>query len=345
MADPKTPLDLVDRWGGVSEAMRQLGGVEKRLECDFREEFRGKLDWQVVLESVGMPVRGAMISPAVACFLCDKAIVIVMPQKIIITATHEMAIHEFVGPLVNTLNSVGIDVEWASFMKKSTSSPWTTNDRTMAHEYAHLKSTFPCGNPFIFGQIDADHYFYFVADNICRSPVRPVESDVQINIILYNIADTRGARPTELFEPTSTCVYRCEGNEFQGASFRGQVYEHIRAGGSSSVSGGRIVSYETNCEIDDAARRRFTGLVESLEPERFTVLILLDPQSQTALLLEERGAAAATAPSSEGAAMMIDLGNFGDSYAMVNKTLNEFAAGYFVLKVSYSRVATGGGHG
>lgn len=344
----KSPLDFYDKWGAASEAMQrdELGGVEKRLECDFKEEYTGDLDWQSVLETLGLGVRGAMVSVNVSCFLCDRAIVIVMAQKIIITAAHHVAIHEFVGPLVDMLKAAGIIVDWASFMKKSTASPWQTKDQTLALEYAHLKSTFPSGNPFIFGQLDGDHYFYFVTDTIERLPtmamyaaaapkptswVKKVEADVQVNLIMYNVDDKHLGRPHELFGREATCVYRLELKEFQGAWFHGTTYEHLRvvrnpgtaeSTAAGAPTSGRLVSFETNAELTSAGKQRLTDLVAALKPERFTALVLLDPESETAKDLAVHNFA-------------LEVGEF-PGHSVVNRTMNEFEAGYFVLKVSYA---------
>jgi hypothetical protein len=117
--------------------------------------------------------------------LCDGAIILTMPQCVIIICDMDVAVHRAVPALKTLIASHGFEIEWASFKRKNNGCPWgAKKDSSNVEEYAILKETFPAGNSFMFGAIDSDHYFDFIFDDLQR-PTN--ESDVQCNIKLYGV--------------------------------------------------------------------------------------------------------------------------------------------------------------
>jgi len=174
----------------------------------------------------------------------------------------------------------------------------------MAREYAALKTAFPAGNPFIFGPVDSDHYFYFVYDDIHRNEgIR--EGDVQLNVKMYNIKNS--AADVDAKHPLS--VHFNDADQYQVT--RGKF------GAESNT-----VSFETNYGIAESLCKLRQTVIDA-QPDRFAILVLLDPHSDEA---QQYLAGQKLGFEPE----------FFPNYSLLNRTTNRFEHGYIVMKLSYS---------
>lgn len=318
-------------WGSFSqEETENHTGPEKRLELDLRErqlDLRERQNGASLSKDALLRIAndlGAVQSVRLGdhgcSVLCDVGTIIATKLRVVVTSGSAVQMHKLVQGIVDTVVEAGFDVEWASFMRKNNVSPWDSRDKSMAHEYKSLKDVFPTGQPFIFGSVDSDHYFYYVYDDLKRGP-GCVESDVQVNVKMYNF-DRQHDAPASLFKMDGAHDARDKSGLFQAVTFSEDgTYRTLRLAESDNAS--TVASFETSEEMVDCAETVATA-VECLKPERFTLIVLVDPHSSTAKHLSKRA----------------EIGIEADKYAgytMMNRTVNEFAHGYIVVKVSFAR--------
>lgn len=305
--------------GALKTTTAAATGREKRLELDLRPKSSAAVMTAATLESVA---ERAGLSGAAACevheygmaCLAPAGIAVWAPNRVIITTDMDVQLHEAVTAVVALLGGAGYEVEWASFVRKNTACPWDARDHTMAIEYAALKESFPAGRPFVFGAVDSDHYFYFVYDALQRGP-GCVESDVQINIKMYDVAVTDEANSIGMH----TVAVPGKPGAAQAVKFGAEHYESLRA--KKFAHGGNMVSFESNAEAVSAMPALSRQLI-ALRPKRFTVMMLLDPQSESGRLRAARRSVGLDADSFPG-------------YKIFNRTANTFEHGYAVNKVTY----------
>jgi S-adenosylmethionine decarboxylase len=320
-----TPKEVLSALFGVSVFDGPLittAGPEKRLEFDLRKSRPDAvLNANLVHEVAALlhlaPQAASIAHPTAGegfALLCDGAIILTMPQCVIIICDMDVAVHRAVPALKTLIASHGFAIEWASFKRKNNGCPWgAKKDSSNVEEYAILKETFPAGNSFMFGAIDSDHYFDFIFDDLQR-PTN--ESDVQCNIKLYgvefdeNFPKHVGSHLVTAGEP---------GRTQQAVIFSEAMYETLRV--KSTEANGLTISYETNAEACDRLPLLAAQIV-ALMPSRFTITVLSDCNSRT------------NAVAKEGHDLSLDPALF-PGYCRENRTTNTFQHGYVMTKVSY----------
>jgi S-adenosylmethionine decarboxylase len=89
------------------------------------------------------------------------------------------------------------------------------------------------------------------------------------------------------------------------------------------TSGGTYACFESTDE-GVLAGDRVKNMLAVLRPDRFTIIVLADPQCGTAKALSQKKA------------IGVEPDNFSE-YSLLNRTVNEFAPGYVVVQMSYTR--------
>lgn len=299
--DAPNLLQMLSLWGSFNEESE--GGFEKRFEVDVTPPslLQSVSDdaWQKVLISVGCGCKledhGHM-----RCAVSSDCSIVICPGKVIVTTSPRVALNALTDQLLDVVRQNGMRVEWASFMRKNTSSPWSSGTG-MGAEYAVLKNVFPQGNAYLFGPVDCSHYFYFIYDAVDRQSGTP-ETDVQINVVMYDIKEVAKATQSycSLGKPGEYEVLR--------------VFPHTESTWCATFE-----TTSTSCKYSDAINE----LLEKYSPGRFTVIVLADPQS--------------TLNACFAANNFCGLEDF-EQYEVVNTTRNEFQHGYVVHKSSFVHV-------
>lgn len=297
-------------FGGMSAELSEgRRGAEVRLELDLRSGLAVRVTPSTLREIAEcLNANPLMIRDGnydECALVCDEAIIIATTTQLVIIASAALNLHDAVARILQVIAGCGHKIEWASFLRKNTSCPWDRRDVAIAKEYTALKLAFPQGNPFVFGPVDSDHYFYYVHDDIRRGEgVR--EADVQLNIKLYNVQNS------DMFGVNPKCPMKLT---FQGKD----EYEVTRGVFEENTN---TISFESNFDIRGALSRTQTLISES-RPERFTVLLLLDPQCDDVQRIKS-GEVLGLQPGCQ-------------DYTLVNRTSNTFEHGYVVIKTSFAR--------
>ncbi|KEG14434.1 S-adenosylmethionine decarboxylase proenzyme [Trypanosoma grayi] len=309
---PDSVQALMAVWGGF-DAPRGSGdcGLEKRLELDFRGVVVPTAimaeDVAAVMSHAGEALVRHSVRKEIVTFEFTKSVAVLTDNRIVVTAASSVLLHAVLHPLLRLFGKHAIQVEWASFMRMNTASPWTATcemSDIMAQEYADLKSAFPSGHPYLTGPVDRDHFFYFVYDAIDRNrPDARSEEDVQINIYMYNVrTDDDGIEPVKNMQkvvPLSEGEYRTLRVATEGAAYP-------------------FASFETNAAADALSTTAVvTGLVEKYSPDRFTMVVLQDRNSHLGRLRP----------------VFDDV----DGYAIMNRAVNHFGEGYAFHQAVYTR--------
>lgn len=299
--------------GAIEPTSDRSSGSEKRLEFDLRctseyRELSGPLlrDIADVLEA--SPIKLVEGLGGNLALQCDKAVIVATRTQLVMICDVEVDLHKCVEALRRLVENAGFSVEWASYLRKNTLCPWDTKDVTMAHEYATLKQVFPSGKPFIFGAVDSDHYFYFVYDDIVRG-IDVIESDVQINVKLYNVEDVEAVAMDSKSDVSRV--------EFAA----GDQYSVTRC---KRFDLGNVVTFESNYDVKGTLERMVTKIREA-KPERFTLMVLLDPHCSEIKQVRARER------------LGFESESYPD-YSLVNRTTNTFEHGYTVIKQSYVKL-------
>lgn len=390
------PMSLTNEaWGGFDAMPAESPlGPEKRLELDLRaatakqqivkdnkddkkgmspqkcdSTFVKMVDDVAVALNVGAFTSRKQVDDCTVAVFAAGASVVGIKNRIVITTSSRVSMHAVFASIVACVQAAGLEVEWASYMRKNNVCPWDDNNNKaggdMALEYLALKSCFPAGNPYIFGPVDADHYFYYVSDTVDRSakaaPV--VEADCQINLKMYGCSSTFSCpeQAQKLLESSVTDIGDAlametvktpsNGSDYSGSERSGSEFPSDAAGTPASPAKlahdtavfqgcvfsnaetyhllrttddelGNVASFETNEELTDC-RGKLKQMIERVQPNRFTVMVLVDPQSKT-------GAELCESHSLKG----LEKEDF-PAFNLVNRAVNEFAPGYKVVKLSY----------
>ncbi|KAG5498814.1 hypothetical protein JKF63_03103 [Porcisia hertigi] len=303
---PESVHALMSLWGGFSNPTTYSdSGLEKRLELDFATAVDVQVftvaELEDVLAAAGQELQHHSCAGNLLSLEMTQSIVIVTSHKLVVTSASEVMLHQVFTPIIALIKSKGVRVEWASYLRKNTTSPWCAESETsdiMAQEYAELKAAFPAGKSFLTGPVDSDHYFNFVYDNVERVAGRR-EEDVQVNVFLYDVATGLGD------EQKTTQRFRALSNG---------EYEVTR-----TFAGVPCVSFETNAKAAVAAPTRLQELVDTFQPPRFTIVALQDKDA------DER----ALRRSLHGCS----------SYTLQNQTVNYFGEGYAFHQLLFARSA------
>ena len=348
---PTTVRGLMSLWGGFDEPENPVdAGLEKRLELDVtflageeasagmnatdKTSPRGMLratseQWSAVLSILDESIHRTSSQGLLSAYYGERCIIITSPRRVVITASPEVMLHKITVPLLQLVSDCGCGVEWVSYMRKNTCSPWDADDETnliMAAEYAELKHAFPKGNPFLLGPVDSDHYFYFVYDNVDRTSGDTVEDDIQVNVVMYNVNDVpcdKTFQDIRVLTPTTASAeleqqrpLLCEGHELIRRFSVRSVSTCDRAQAHHAVS---CLTFETNDPNMDH-KSRIAELLERYRPARFTLITLFDPQSTVARRFAEGD--------------RCGLDTFSH-YTVENRATNEFAPGYVIRKTVF----------
>ncbi|KAG5472534.1 hypothetical protein LSCM1_03936 [Leishmania martiniquensis] len=303
---PDSVRALMSLWGGFSNPTSYSdSGLEKRLELDFASALDVHAltvaELGHVLAAAGQKLLQHSSVEGLLSLEMTQSIVIVTPYKLVVTSASEVMLHQVVTPALAFLTSRGARVEWASYLRKNTTSPWCAESETsdiMAQEYAELKAAFPTGKSFLTGPVDGHHYFNFVYDNVERVAGRK-EQDVQVNVFLYNVATG-----LEEVHKTTQRFHALPSGE----------YEVTR-----TFVGAPCVSFETNARAAVSTPARVQELVDTFQPAYFTIVALQDKDA-------------------DGSALRRNFDSF-HAYTLQNRTVNFFGEGYAFHQLLFARRA------
>jgi S-adenosylmethionine decarboxylase len=291
-------------WGGFANPTDYSdSGLEKRLELDFAAAVPASTftvaELEAVLASAQQEVRHCTEAEGLMAMEMTQSILILTPRKMIITSASEVMLHQALKPTLDLLAAKMVVVEWASYLRKNTTSPWCAESETsdiMAQEYADLKAAFPSGKSFLTGPVNSDHFFNFVYDDVERAVERK-EEDVQVNVFLYGVVDH--VSETQKCEQRFTALPNGE-------------YEVTR-----TFAVLPCVSFETNAKAAVTSPARVQELVDTFQPAHFTIVALQDKDT-------------------DGAALRRNFQSF-TSYTLQNRTVNHFGEGYAFHQLLFAR--------
>jgi S-adenosylmethionine decarboxylase len=292
-------------WSGSDEVALEHG-LEKRFEVDTTTPVGWMLaDFTAVVGAMECDIKDSKLTEDILYIVCDRCVIVALADRVVITANYCVALHKAITPLMDLISAKESAVQWSSFMRKNTASPWSvaTEDTLLAVEYSNLKECFPAGNSFLLGPLDAVHYFYFVYDNIDRS-VPSAETDLQVNVVLHNTQSSPRSVTRLGFQPTSKT-----GEIYHRCATNGSTYEVSRL---LSADGVNSCCYESNGLVTS---EKIDNLVRDFKPTSFSVTALVDVNCPTPVNPK--------AMSFEG-------------YQLENCASNEFAHGCTVVKTVYS---------
>lgn len=326
---PDSVHSLMALWGGFAPPTQQDDrGLEKRLQFDF-QTLRGShtTSFPLTADEVAEVMRAAdqtlvrceVVSGMVAATLTDS-LVVLTPSRLLVTSSSSVMLHRVISPFLALFDAHGLEVEWASFLRKNIVSPWEdstceTSD-IMAEEYAELKAAFPTGHSFLTGPVDAEHYFHFVFDDVVQQAGER-ETDTQFNAYLYEVPGDRLGDA----ERQEDGVVEKPGQQQQQqrlAPVLGGVEEGYEMQRVFTDSG--CVSFETNASIEMFAQSRLPKLLTDFAPQRFTLVMFQDRDVPESTL---RRAFCAV-----------------PGYKAINRTVNYFSEGYAFHHVNFERVIT-----
>lgn len=345
------PVTLMALWGRMEDfdpnADSGFEGPEKRLEIivHFDDEEGNNLRdldqsvWEEVVGSLNAKIVSKISNDHIDSMVLTESSLFVTKNRIVLITCGTTTLLVSVPIILKYINSIGGTVEWASFMRKNYSFPWAQigPHSSLEAETSALEQQFPGGAAFIFGPVDSDHYFLYVLDNIKRPCI---ENDTQVSMTMYGLnpkvasiffSDAfhstsqeteeirRKSRIGELvndwdvqdlqFEPCGYSINAISGKEYQTM--------HITPEEKFSFA-----SYETNSPLDNFSDR-IKNVLSVFGPQRFTVIVMIDPQSPVGLAHETHKA------------IGVEPEALGGEYSLVNRTINQFGPGYVAMKLNY----------
>ncbi|CUG91117.1 S-adenosylmethionine decarboxylase, putative [Bodo saltans] len=358
MATPESssdPISLMAMWGSMKENFDPVSrerfsfeGPEKRLEIIMREtdmthpDALRSLDdsvWEAVVGSLNAQIVSRIRNEHIQSYVLTESSLFVMRNRIILITCGTTTLLNSVPLILQAISDVRGECEWASFMHKNYSFPWEQKGPhlSMAEEYKTLKLHFPKGKPFIFGPVDSDHYFFYCYDDV----VRPCpEKDNQMSLTMYGLdktftsnffseefvscgPETAKIREASHLNEIVTDAWEMHDLQFAPCGYsvnaiQGEEYSTMHITPEDHCS---FASYETNSKMANLSVRMRTVL-SVFKPQRFTVIVILDPQSEVARAYQD----------SEKIGVEPE---YHPDYSLVNRTTNEFAPGYISMKLNY----------
>lgn len=325
---PDSVYSLMAMWGGfVPPTLNNDNGLEKRLQFDFRVSTISQDSGILSVEDVVNVMQSAdqtlervePVGSGVEAITLSDSLAILTRSRLLITSSSSVMLHLVLQPMLALFQQRGVEIEWASFLRKNLVSPWGASEDCetgdiMAQEYANLKESFPNGRSFLTGPVDGEHYFHFVFDDVVREEGKE-ELDKQFNVYLYDVEKCfqededegplmKKNRSRQQLQWWTTSL---EGGEEE------KRYEMQRVFASS-----RCVSFETNAPTTDFATIRLPGLLSKYSPQRFTLVMFQDRD------VEEK----------ELRRAFREVNGFRG----VNHTINYFSEGYAFHHVSFERI-------
>lgn len=354
-SSPPDPVTLMAMWGCMEDFDPNAGsgfeGPEKRLEIIVRfdddESGRGLLQleqavWEEVVGSLNAKIVSKVSNEHIDSYVLTESSLFVSQNRIVLITCGTTTLLISVPIILKYIDSIGGVVEWASFMRKNYSFPWQQKGphSSMENEYSTLEKEFPGGAAFVFGPVDSDHYFLYVFDNI----VRPcIENDTQFSMTMYGMKPEVASiffssefhstsAVTEDIRNRSGITRLVDGWLVQDLQFEpcgysinaisGPEYQTMHITPESDFS---FASYETNTPLSNFGER-MKKVLSVFQPQRFTVIVMIDPQSPVGLTH------AARLP------IGVEPEVLADEYTLVNKTLNQFGPGYQAMKLNYVKI-------
>lgn len=355
ISSPSTtdPVTMMAMWGQMKDfdwsKVRGFEGPEKRLEVIMKiNEFTAPNGLRSLPQKVWEDVVGVLNAQIVSrvsndfldSYVLTESSLFVFPDRCILITCGTTTLLDSLSPILNAISEVRGEVKFATFMRKNFSYPWDQRGphSSMETEYDLLKKAFPSGKPYVLGPVDSDHYFFFVYDNV---PQGSVEADTQMSMTMYGLTkDLTKHLFSEEFHPTGEETEKIREASRLSAILNGWTVQDLQfAPCGYSVNAIRegeyqtmhitpedhcsFSSYETNTAVDDLSER--LGVVlDVFKPQRFTVIVHIDPESKVGLRLKE------------GKSIGIEA-QYCPEYDAVNRTVNEFSEGYTVIKLNYVR--------
>lgn len=353
MSTAKDPLTLMAMWGSMKSYNPDQGfsfeGPEKRLEVIIRmlpETHAAGLHsldddvWADVVGSVNAKIMSKESNEFIKSYVLTESSLFVMHNRIILITCGTTTLLNSIPKILDLISAVRAELEWVSFMHKNYSFPWEQKGphTSLADEYATLKKYFPTGKPYIFGPVDSDHYFLFCYDDIIR-PCN-TDDDTQLSMTMFgldegqtehwfsdhsssNNAETAAIRAATHLDRVVDASWTLHDLQFDPCGYsinalRGDEYQTIHITPESHCS---FASYETNSRNPNYAER-INNVLSVFRPQRFTVIIFLDPESAAGRLY------------SDGKGIGVEPSYF-PTYNVVHRTVNEFAPGYVAMKINY----------
>jgi len=286
-----TPLRYLDAlWGGSQNTALDKSGPEKRFEIDFQAPLALEdsillswPSWEPIMEKLNIVGATAKSFPQGLSIVSQDIAVVVNKDKLVMTAGSTVDLHIIFKSVVELCESANVGIHWASFMHKETNAPTAKSLNTL--EFATLHEIFPSGHPFFLGPITGDHYFCFIHDSIDRKNSAVVEDDVQVNAVFYGVKWIPDTQP-ELLQMAQTIlggnaedinIVFGKDRELCATRFLdAQFFATLRVAQGPL---GTVVSFETNVSAEDEFTATLKELCATLQPQRFSVVLLLDPQS------------------------------------------------------------------
>jgi S-adenosylmethionine decarboxylase len=341
------PADAISFMAIVGSAqqnkLRGFEGPEKRLEIIVRGaaiEQRGlraasRQEWADIINILKAQIVNHVHNDEVDAYVLTESSLFVFRHKVLLITCGTTILLHALPAILELIARHRLEVEWASFMRKNFSYPWEQvgPHATMENEYGLLKAHLPLGRPFIFGPIDSDHYFAFVYDDVKRPCV---EEDTQISMTMYDFDEAVAAQffsetfvdgeATEIIRKKSGVATLVEGWIVQDLQFapcgysinaiRGGEYQTMHITPEKHCS---FASYETNIPTGNVVPL-LAGVLAVFRPQRFSVMLLADPQS----------------PIGVGLARGDKVGlEQIEGYAISNHSHHEFAPGYTLVKANF----------
>lgn len=346
------PITLMAMWGMMKDFdpshERAFEGPEKRLEIIMRETEATHQDglralddavWEGVVGSLHAQIVSRIRNDIIQSYVLTESSLFVMRNRIILITCGTTTLLNSVPLILEAISAVRGELEWASFMHKNYSFPWEQRGPhlSMAEEYKTLKQHFPKGQPFIFGPVDSDHYFFYCYDDV----VRPcAENDTQMSMTMYGLdKEVTSCFFSEEFHSTGdeTATVRAKSHLDRIVTPDWQIHDLQFAPCGYSVNAIRdyeyqtmhitpedhcsFASYETNSKMENL-EDRMKVVLGVFRPQRFTIVVILDPQSAVAEAFRVGRPIGVEPESLQG-------------YTLINRTTNEFAPGYVAMKLNY----------
>jgi S-adenosylmethionine decarboxylase len=337
-------------YGSLSKTKEQgFEGPEKRLEVIIRwEEDKAGLGlrdaprsaWDTVVGSLHAKIVSEMKNDHFDAFVLTESSLFVTKNRILLITCGTTILLDSLPHIMKVVKELGLEVEWASFMRKNYSYPWEQKGphSSLENEYLTLKGYFPRGQPFMFGPVDSDHYFFYSFDDIRRP--HALENDTQMSMTMYDLEEdfaqtffspefhSAGEKTAEIraksgLDRLFPAPWDVQDLQFAPCGYSvnaicGPEYQTIHITPESHCS---FASYETNSSAANL-HPRMQLVLSVFRPKRFTVVVMLDPHSAV-------GEAFAG-----GEAIGIEA-KWYPEYQLKTRTINEFAPGYTAIVINF----------
>ncbi|GET90923.1 S-adenosylmethionine decarboxylase proenzyme [Leishmania tarentolae] len=353
----KDPLTLMAMWGSMKEYNPEQGfsfeGPEKRLEVILRCTPETHVDglrslddsvWSDVVGSLNAQIVSRESNEYINSYVLTESSLFVTKDRIILITCGTTTLLNSIPNILEAISAVRGELEWVSFMHKNYSFPWMQKGphTSLADEFTTLKQHFPTGKPYILGPVDSDHYFLFCYDDI----IRPCssEDDTQLSMTMYGLdkeqtkywfsdrfistgAETATIRAETHLDHVVDESWTLHDLQFEPCGYsinaiRGAEYQTIHITPEDHCS---FASYETNSRAANCSDR-MKKVLGVFRPQRFTVIVFLDPESPMGKVFNE-GNGIGVEPE------------YYPEYSLLHCTTNEFAPGYFAMKSNYVRTS------